>query len=250
MTSIHSNNNMPTCNAKLFVAVVSDSDKEPSIAWRILLKVCNLQKAGIMGKLMSWLMKETEESSFSLRSRATCKRAAVAQTIMLRTGLRKVSRPASGRASWRRAAFLRIFSSPTICGLKLSTQVCVFLSQMPLATLSGVRIRYTPCMAATTPSSTPFYTRRTPFVQAVSGPATISLRRRRRRGPRSPDLAGLSPCTSRWSCTAADHSRAGAGTASTSRCGAGRLAGSAAAAGESAAGGEAATRGRPYRQQF
>jgi hypothetical protein len=53
MTSIHSNNNMPTCNAKLFVAVVSDSDKEPSIAWRILLKVCNLQKAGIMASWVS-----------------------------------------------------------------------------------------------------------------------------------------------------------------------------------------------------
>ncbi len=49
--------------------------------------------------------------------------------------------------------------------------------------------------------------------------------------------------------TAADRSRVGAGTASTSRCEAGRPAGSAAAAGESEAGGEEATSSRPVRQQ-
>jgi hypothetical protein len=74
--------------------------------------------------------------------------------------------------------------------------------------------------------------------------------RRKRRRPRSPDRAGWSLSTSLWLCTAADHSRVGAGTASASRCEAGRPVGSAAMAGESEAGGVAVTSCRPIRQQF
>ncbi len=83
-------------------------------------------------------------SSSSPRYLAICKRVAAVRTTTLPTGLMRDSRPASGRASWRRAASSRIFSLQITCVSKLLTQVCVFLSRMHPATPSGERIRCTP----------------------------------------------------------------------------------------------------------